>query len=474
MISALVAVSSLCVHVPLHAQVPVQSNAEVLFASDGDPSDRFGDALAVDGDIAVVGAPGDDDMASGAGAAYIFRRIGGDWVEEQKLVASDGGFDDRFGDVVAIHGDVVAVSATNNSSPRFVYLFRFDGSTWLEEQKLASSGAGYGRALALHEDTLVVGDSLHDFTTGAAYVYEWSGTAWDQVQLLSPPDADLFGIDVDLDADTLVVGASGQSPGGAAYVYTRTGSSFSLQEVLTASDAAPFWGFGATVSLQDDFMFVTAIGAEGDAGAVYVLHDDGSTWTEVQKLSSSVPPPAGGFGLVIDVEGPYMAIGSYGGIGCDAATQTYLFAKIGPAWVEARKLIAPPSEPLNSMSRTIAVTNDQVWVGAQCVGPGTTGPGGAYVYELEAAFSRGDCNVDELIDCADAIRILMTLFELADPLPCQDACDANDDGAVNIADPIVLLTHLFSGGGPLPSPTGGCGDDPTIDTLVCDPAPYCP
>ena len=81
-------------------------------------------------------------------------------------------------------------------------------------------------------------------------------------------------------------------------------------------------------------------------------------------------------------------------------------------------------------------------------------------------FTRGDANLDELVNIGDAVAMLDHLFNSA-PALCFDALDANDDGTVNIADPIALLAYLFSGGEELPDPFPGAGIDPTADGLDC-------
>ncbi|MEM7262288.1 MAG: hypothetical protein AAF488_09890 [Planctomycetota bacterium] len=82
-------------------------------------------------------------------------------------------------------------------------------------------------------------------------------------------------------------------------------------------------------------------------------------------------------------------------------------------------------------------------------------------------FVRGECNLDGRVDLADPIRLLQTLFDGGDPLPCEDACDANDDGVLNLDDAIALLDHVILGASPLPAPVLFPAPDPTADNLGC-------
>lgn len=89
---------------------------------------------------------------------------------------------------------------------------------------------------------------------------------------------------------------------------------------------------------------------------------------------------------------------------------------------------------------------------------GATPPSGEFV--------RGDCNADGSFGIADAVRVLVVLFEGVPVGDCPDACDGNDDGGVDISDAVTMLSALFVGGGPLPEPIA-CGADPTLDAIDC-------
>ena len=104
-----------------------------LLASDGADGDRFGRrAVAAFGDVVVVGAMRDDDNGRWSGSAYVYRWGDLSWIEEQKLLASDGADGDYFGYDVAASGDVVVVGAPRASDQpprcleRFVMPFRLD------------------------------------------------------------------------------------------------------------------------------------------------------------------------------------------------------------------------------------------------------------------------------------------------------------------------------------------------------------
>ena len=67
--------------------------------------------MAISGDYAIVGSRYDDDKGSNSGSAYIFKYDGTNWTQEAKLTASDGQADDRFGEAVSIQDDIAIIGA---------------------------------------------------------------------------------------------------------------------------------------------------------------------------------------------------------------------------------------------------------------------------------------------------------------------------------------------------------------------------
>ena len=72
-----------------------------LGASDAEAFANFGLSVSLDGDRALIGAPY-DTFAADTGFAYVYSRSGTVWVEQAKLIPSDGGTDDEFGFSVSL------------------------------------------------------------------------------------------------------------------------------------------------------------------------------------------------------------------------------------------------------------------------------------------------------------------------------------------------------------------------------------
>ena len=119
-----------------------------LVAPDGEPLDWFGMSAAIAGDVAVVTALFDDDAATNAGAAYVFRRISDEWEFETKLTASDAAERDFFGEAVSISNDSILVGAKNHDDQGInsgsAYVFERHDVAWLETAKLTAIGGTFG------------------------------------------------------------------------------------------------------------------------------------------------------------------------------------------------------------------------------------------------------------------------------------------------------------------------------------------
>ncbi len=239
-----------------------------LTATDGVSSDLFGWDVALDGDTAVIGAYGDDDRGSSSGSAYVFVRQGSAWTQQTKLTASNGGSSDYFGYAVAVAGDLAAIGAygedTRGTDSGATYVFARDGSTWTQQAQVnASDGTSFdnfGIDVALSGATLLVGangDDDNGSTSGSAYVFGWDGAGWIQRTKLTPDDGangDEFGRSVALDGGLAVIGAydndDAGTESGSAYVFADRGAEWVEDFKLTANDEAGGDRFGWAVGVD--------------------------------------------------------------------------------------------------------------------------------------------------------------------------------------------------------------------------------
>jgi hypothetical protein len=292
--------------------------------------EAFGVDVAVEGDRVLVGAPDSDGSATDQGTAFLFARSGDDFAFDGELLDPAPEQSDRMSRSVGLSGDVLfagAPGATENSvASGSVVMFQPSGlGGWELLGKLTPSdavdGTVFGEALDVSGDLLVVGDYGNDqrgVDAGAAYVFEAEAGFWNEVAKLAPAEleaGDQFGLGVAADDGWVLVGSwndddAGQEA-GAVYVFHDAGSGWQLVDKLLASDAAPFASFGGSLALDYPYAVVGAHyedSAADNAGAVYVLRHDGTTWHEVAKLTSPHAAAGGGFGFDVDVSGEHLIV----------------------------------------------------------------------------------------------------------------------------------------------------------------------
>lgn len=270
---------------------------QALFASDGQAGDLFGTSVAIADDVIVIGAIGDDDVATGAGAAYVFQRSDAGWEEKQKLTGSFSTNWDSFGDEVSVDGSWIAVSATSDNaggSIGSVYLFNRSTSDWEEVQTLNMRSPNefsvFGSSIILHHNELLVGspavgNGKFVGEPGQVYTYMNNGVEWSpgetQLQVnFGPHDEDGFGVSLATQSDRLVVGAHYESNGGdafsgALYVFRRSATGWSGAVRLNHADANDGDLLGEAVALSGDFAFASITGAD-DACSNPVLCNSGA------------------------------------------------------------------------------------------------------------------------------------------------------------------------------------------------------
>jgi outer membrane protein assembly factor BamB len=251
-----------------------------LTASDASALDFFGDAVALSGNFALVGAPLDDDAGSGSGSAYLFDVTTGQQL--RKLTPLDGAASDRFGISVAIDGNIAVVGADRDShvATQAGSAYVFDVTTGQQLFKLAASDAAandwFGSSVAISGDRIIVGsdrDGSND--SGSAYLFD--ATTGVQLMKLTASDAGsnaLFGHSVAISENLAVIGApyANTAATGSAYVFDLTIGEETSKLVAPGTQASNWFGFSVAI---DGLALIAGSpfheGYSGDTGAAYVF-----------------------------------------------------------------------------------------------------------------------------------------------------------------------------------------------------------
>lgn len=245
--------------------------------SDAAFSDDFGDDIAIDGSVALVGAPGNNGAATFSGAAYLFDTMTGS--EIGKIIASDGESVDQFGWAVDLDGDIAIVGARweDESAPNggAAYLYDVsDPANPVELAKLFATAADqndyFGFSVAVSGDLAAVGAMFDDdlgLDSGAVYIYDISNPSSPVMskKLLASDgkDSDDFGWSVALEGNTLLVGSRTDDdifPGaGSAYLFDVTDPANPIEVTkIVPSDTSVNATFGWSAAIEGDMALIGA------------------------------------------------------------------------------------------------------------------------------------------------------------------------------------------------------------------------
>ncbi len=336
------------------------------------------------------GGDEEDRSASQAGAAYLFKRDGSSYRQVEFVKPHNADEDDYFGYALAMAGDLLVVGAfgedggspgvngrDDNTLPTSgaAYVFRLTDGKWEQEAYLKpnvpGSGAEFGRALATDGKRIVVGEwhdknsargvdpPTHDedaIYSGAAYVFEQRGGDWTQVAYLKASNADIgdsFGYSVAVSGDWVVVGApeeqslsGGAAPDsrnnqgfapGAAYAFSYDADNDRWFEAAYLKAASPdeFDRFGYSVAVSETRI---AVGAQAEAsdtaginpkvnnkaeksGAVYVFEPasgspsdskpaDKFSWKQTHFIKAANSDSGDQFGAELRLLGDTLVVGA--------------------------------------------------------------------------------------------------------------------------------------------------------------------
>ncbi len=334
--------------------VPWVQRAELL-ASGASANDEFGGSVAASADLLIVGAPHDEEPGgqNNIGVAYIFELVGQNWVEDTVLTAkTHAQAGAAFGDAVAIDGDRLIVGAPErdnggiNNTGEANFFERQPDGTWkrLTPDAAPTSGAGdkFGGSVGISGDWAIIGAQFTDeacpqvnsCNSGSAFIYRREVTTsvkWRKHATLLPPALSesqgyRFGSSVAIAGNIAVVGAMGTTGGligrgneGAAYVFRRndagtpgelTDDVWEREATLADQNALPDEFFGHSVAISGDTIIVGAFGRNSNTGAAYLYRPGEGGWAQVDMVTA-VDPNAFAFGWAVATNGDHAMVGAY-------------------------------------------------------------------------------------------------------------------------------------------------------------------
>ena len=422
---------------------------EVLkyLADDGAEGDYFGNSAAISGTTIIIGAPFDDARGEWSGSAYIFDLTSPSQIV--KLVPDDGATEDRFGGSAAISGDIAIIGAggddDNGNNSGSAYLF--NASTGQQIAKLlpddGAAGHNFGFSVAISGTTAIVGATGNsDFGdhSGAAYLFDT--TTGQQIAKLLPDDGqilDHFGAAVAIDGNTAIVTATWDddngTESGSAYIFDVSDPANPVQTgKFTPEDGAPFDFFGTEAAIDNDIAIVTSWQDDdlGEwSGSAYLFNtEDGQ---QIAKLLPDDGAARDFFGNALAIHGEVAIVGAkqFDGVGTDSGS-AYLFRTTNGHQIA--KLTPDDNEPYDNFGSAVAINDDAVIVGARKDDDNGLDSGSVYVFECACP---PDWNGDTTLNTQDFMAFLNDFV-------AGDA-DYNGDTVTNTIDFMNFLNDYIDG-----------------------------
>lgn len=356
-----------------------------LLGSDTDAADALGAAVAISGDTALFGAPKAE--VNERGVAYVFVRSGGAWSQQAKLTAPPGTFGDfdHFGNALDIDGDVAVVGAPDwgNEDGR-AYVFQRSAGAWTIQHVLGPPTTGYfyafGSAVALLGDTLAISAPKYGPTLeGTVSIYKRIGGAWSFQSWISNPAFDVADawmgeqLDLsDLGGSTLLLARTRNS----GYIGLDGGVLGFTETAGVWTQRFGIWGFGGTIdALRASgsllVLGVPAFATNGLAGSgrvftFTVTPGPPAGLTQHPPLSAPDPDVGDRFGAHLALDGNWLIVGAPGESDPGAAARgaAYVFERVNNVWISRSKLVASDAAGADHFGDSVAGSSAGMLVGA--------------------------------------------------------------------------------------------------------------
>ncbi|MBL7813763.1 MAG: T9SS type A sorting domain-containing protein [Saprospiraceae bacterium] len=371
---------------------------------------EFGYSVAISGDYAIIASINDPgNPTTSSGTADIFKNIGGTWTQIQRIVPSDSHLLDQFGFKVEIVGDYAFVGTVGTPTIGIygrVYIFKNIGGVWIEVQKLKDpalqSQDNFGFSLTVSGDYLMVSSpncsydeqfNNYIYRTGKVYVYRNIAGIWTLVQSMVAPirrEIDLFGWSIKMSGDFAVIGTpyndtdtngnNSLEDAGCAYIYKNLGGTWTLIQKITAAHRESGSAFGQNVTIEGNNAVIGSFRNSTDengnnylamSGSAYVFKNNNGVWTQVQKIVASDRSANDIFSNNVVINGDYLLVtacqdndNEVNSEPKSKAGSAYVFKNNAGTWTQIQKIVASDRAANDRFGFSGAMSNEYILVGA--------------------------------------------------------------------------------------------------------------
>lgn len=373
---------------------------QTLFNPTPDDNDFFGRKVAVSADLVLIGALGEDvEGAIDAGAVYVYSDGIAGLDLRQTLYTPLVNTIDQFGDALAMSEDYLLVGVpfddTSGDDSGVAYLYSVATGELLHtfENPAPATDDRFGYSVAVSDEYVVVGSPWADIGrfSSAGVVYVFSAVTGERLHTLkqpNPENGDVFGFDVAISDDTIVVGTpyenyNGKTDTGAVLLYSASSGEHKRTILNPTSDDNDYFGYSVAVS--GDHVVVGTRGANfsnlTDAGAVYIF--SAATGARTMTLTQPTDSSYDYFGTDVAILGDRLAVGAPGKdkAGIADAGAVFVYSATSGDW--QMTLENPTPRAHDSFGNAVALSEQMIAVGAVDADVGAFDSGAAFLFTAD-------------------------------------------------------------------------------------------
>ncbi len=444
------------------AQLGDTCEAQRLVSPPAVGTDDFGLDVETNGFQWFVGSPDARTLCAGSalscssGAVFVYSDIAGQLVHTQTIVPPDVALYDKFGISLDVDGNRLVVGSlyslhpTSGDRTGAAFIYEYDGSQWVEVDRIwppASVPSEFAMEVTLHGDTLIVTTQRGR----SAEVYTWEdASAWRHVQTVTQPDPTGpsigFGVQWATFGDWFIAGGYLDRrmfpAGGALFCYRRDadGRLELVQEILADENS---W-LGFTLDFVGETLVVGAPVASRDApnqGAVRFYEFDGERWTLDDELTQTDPRENRWFGSTVRAQDSRLFVSAFNEYTSVSRGMVYEFERdAGGEWIEVGRFVPDSAHYAGHYGTALASDGEHLLVGASQDESASGGlVGGAYFFDLACGDCAPDLDADGTLTIFDFLGF-QNLFDAGDA-----AADFDGDGELTIFDFLAFQTAFDAG-----------------------------
>ena len=359
--------------------VAIAQQAVILKPGPDERADSYGNAVALDGDNALIATREND-----GGNIYVYRKENDQWRFKYRLFEEFSESFDAYGAAMDIEGDQAIIGAPGGENfAGIIYTYQLQDEVWVRTDSITASDIDgdnnqFGYSIDIDENYAFIGAITENdagTSNGAVYVFQKEEDRWvEKIKLLpdSDPIFDIglnFGIAVAIDGDYALIGTNSalldDSPPAEVYAYKRDGDMWNKIGLLIGTEREENDRFGVSISMDEGYAAIASRASE----QVHIFKREGDDWVEKEILRSPGIDESADFGNSVSLKGAYCAVGAESEDGLNGVLEifagaAYIFKREGEAWDSGQRLVSDKPVLTGQYGSTVTLSEEELFVAA--------------------------------------------------------------------------------------------------------------